>query len=83
MVKSSLEDSARAENPPYASRIVFTHLTEGYAIVRVSLDHRLTKCSPSLIHEYWWALCELLEQAQAKLACEWEAKFREQSGNLA
>ncbi len=83
MVKISLEDSARAENPPYASRIVFTHLAEGYGIVRVSLAHQLAKCSPSLIHEYLWALCELVEQAQAKLACEWETKFREQSGNSA
>ena len=81
MVKSSLEDSASAEKPPYASRIVFTHLTEGYAIVRVSLDHRLNKCSPSLIHDYLWALCELVEQAQVKLTREWEPRFREPAGN--
>lgn len=81
MAKSSLEDSASAENPPYASHIVFTHLAKGYAIVRVSLDHRLNQYSPSLIHEYLLALCELLEQAQAKLAREWEIRFREQVGN--
>ena len=83
MAKTSLDNSASAENPPYASRIVFTHLAEGYAVVRVSLDHRLNKCSPSLIHEYLWALCELVEQAQAKLAREWEVRFREQAGNSA
>lgn len=81
MAKTSLDNSARAENPPYASRIIFTHLAEGYAVVRVSLDPRLNKCSPSLIHEYLWALGELVEQGQAKLAREWEVRFREQAGN--
>lgn len=77
MAKSSLDNSTPVENPSFASRIVFTRLAEGNAVLRVSLDNQLSKCSPSLIHEYLWALGELVEQAQAKLACEWEPKFRE------
>lgn len=78
MVKSSLVNSAPAENPPFASRIVFTHLAEGYAILRVALGNPFTQCNPSLIHEYLWALSERIEQAQANLDCEWKARLQEQ-----
>lgn len=78
MVKNSLDNSARAENPPYASRIVFTHLVEGYAILRVALGNPFTQCSPSLIHEYLWTLSERIEQAHADLFCEWKTRLQEQ-----
>ena len=80
MAKASLDNSARVENPPFASRIVFTHLSAGYAALRVPLDGRFSQCCPSLVHEYLWKLGELVEQAQAKMAGEWEAKFWEQMG---
>ena len=81
MAKASLDNSAQVENPSFASRIVFTHLSAGYAALRVPIDDRFFRYSPSLVHEYLWKLGELVEQAQAKMACEWETKFWEQMGN--
>lgn len=74
MAKSSLDDSARAENPSYASRIAFTHLAQGYALVRVELGEHLTQCSPSLIHDYLWLLSYLLEMLQGNLDLVWKAR---------
>lgn len=77
MAKSSLDDSTSVENPPYASRIAFTHLAQGYALIRIELGKHLDQCSPSLIHEYLWALLESLEKLQANLNLVWKARGKE------
>lgn len=74
MAKSSLDDSACAGNPSYASRIAFTHLAQGYALVRIELGEHLIQCSPSLIHDYLWLLSYLLEMLQANLDLVWKAR---------
>lgn len=76
MAKSSLVNSTSVEKPPYASRILYTCFKQGYAVLRVSLSHPLTKCNPSLTHEYLWALSEQLEQAQADFDCLWQVKLQ-------
>jgi len=76
MAKSSLVNSARAEKPPYASRILYTYFEQSYAILRVPLIQPLTKCNPSLTHEYLWALSERMEQVQAELDCLWQDKLQ-------
>lgn len=76
MAERSLENSAQAEKPPYASMILLTHLAEGYAMLRIRLGDRFTRCSPSLLHEYLWALGETIEQAQANLDRLWEEELR-------
>jgi hypothetical protein len=77
MANTSLDNSARAEKPFYASRILFTHFAEGYAVLRVALGDQFTKCNPSVTHEYLWALSELIEQAKAELDGTWKGKLRE------
>ena len=67
MAENSLDNSASAEKPPYASRILFTHVQEGYAVVRVRLGDYFTKCKPVLIHDYLWELCDLIEKAEVEL----------------
>jgi hypothetical protein len=76
MAKSILVNSAEAEKPFYASRILYTCVNQGYAALRVSLIQPLTQCSPSLTHEYLWALSERLEHIQTDLDDLWQVKLR-------
>ena len=77
MAKSSLDNSAQAEKPHFASRILLTHVEDGYAIVRIRLGDYFARCNPSLIHDYLWTLGDLIEQAQAQLDSQWKAKILE------
>ena len=76
MGNSSLVDSGKSEKISFASRILLTHLSEDYAVLKISLGAYLASCSPSIIHEYLWALSELIEKAKMDLDSRWMAIMR-------
>jgi hypothetical protein len=74
MAKSSLDDSAQAENPHCSRSIASDHLAGGAALLRAAPDDVFILCNPSLIHEYLWARFVCIEHAEARLYLGRKAK---------
>ena len=67
MAKSSLDDSAFAENLSCSRPIASDHLAGGVALPKAALDDAFMSCHPSLIHEHLWAGYFCIEHAKARL----------------
>lgn len=46
---------------PFSTRIAFTDVLQGYAILRVPLPPSLTQMKPSQIHEYLCSISKVVE----------------------